>query len=61
MPNNSKKMSKDRFQGHDYYQVDDLLTEEHKLIRDTVRAWVKQEVSPIIEEHAQNATFPNTC
>ena len=58
MPNNSKKMSKDRFQGHDYYQVDDLLTEEHKLIRDTVRAWVKQEVSPIIEEHAQNATFP---
>jgi glutaryl-CoA dehydrogenase len=54
-------MSKDRFQGHDYYQVDDLLTEEHKLIRDTVRAWVKQEVSPIIEEHAQNATFPNTC
>ncbi len=51
-------MSKDRFQGHDYYQVDDLLTEEHKLIRDTVRAWVKQEVSPIIEEHAQNATFP---
>jgi glutaryl-CoA dehydrogenase len=58
LPNNSKKMSKDRFQGHDYYQVDDLLTEEHKLIRDTVRAWVKQEVSPIIEEHAQNATFP---
>ena len=58
LPNNFKKMSKDRFQGHDYYQVDDLLTEEHKLIRDTVRAWVKQEVSPIIEEHAQNATVP---
>jgi glutaryl-CoA dehydrogenase len=51
-------MSKDRFQGHDYYQLDDLLTEEHKLIRDTVRAWVKQEVSPIIEDHAQRAAFP---
>jgi len=51
-------MSKDRFQGHDYYQLDDLLTDEHKLIRDTVRAWVKQEVSPIIEDHAQRAAFP---
>jgi glutaryl-CoA dehydrogenase len=38
--------------------LDDLLTEEHKLIRDTVRAWVKQEVSPIIEDYAQRAAFP---
>lgn len=51
-------MSKDRFQGHDYYLLDDLLTDEQKLIRDSVRAWVKQEVSPIIEDHAQKATFP---
>jgi glutaryl-CoA dehydrogenase len=51
-------MSKDRFQGHDYYQIDDLLTEEQKLIRDTVRAWVKKEVTPIIEDHAQRAVFP---
>jgi glutaryl-CoA dehydrogenase len=51
-------MSKDRFQGHDYYQIDDLLTEEQRLIRDTVRAWVKKEVTPIIEDHAQKATFP---
>jgi glutaryl-CoA dehydrogenase len=51
-------MSKDRFQGHDYYQIDDLLTEEQLLIRDTVRAWVKKEVTPIIEDHAQKATFP---
>jgi glutaryl-CoA dehydrogenase len=51
-------MSKDRFQGHDYYQIDDLLTDEQKLIRDTVRAWVKQEVTPIIEDHAQRAVFP---
>lgn len=51
-------MSKDRFQGHDYYLLDDLLTDEQKLIRDSVRAWVKQEVTPIIEDHAQKATFP---
>ncbi|MFZ4103030.1 MAG: acyl-CoA dehydrogenase family protein, partial [Sphingobacterium thalpophilum] len=42
----------------DYFLVDDLLTEEHKLIRDTVRAWVKKEVSPIIEDFAQRAEFP---
>lgn len=51
-------MSKDRFQGHDYYQIDDLLTDEQKLIRDTVRAWVKKEVTPIIEDYAQRAAFP---
>jgi len=51
-------MSKDRFQGHDYYQIDDLLTDEQKLIRDTVRAWVKKEVTPIIEDYAQRAEFP---
>lgn len=48
----------DNFQYHDYYQVDDLLTEEHKLVRDTARAWVKKEVSPIVEEACQKAEFP---
>ncbi|MBL4754633.1 MAG: acyl-CoA dehydrogenase family protein [Flavobacteriales bacterium] len=51
-------MATDQFQAPDYYNLDDLLTDEHKLIRDSVRAWVKKEVSPIIEEHAQNGTFP---
>lgn len=51
-------MYTDRFQGHDYYGLDDLLTDEQKLIRDTVRAWVKKEVSPIIEDYAQRAEFP---
>jgi glutaryl-CoA dehydrogenase len=51
-------MSKDRFQGHDYYQIDDLLTDEQKLIRDSVRAWVKKEVTPVIEGFAQRAEFP---
>ncbi|MBT8376138.1 MAG: acyl-CoA dehydrogenase family protein [Bacteroidia bacterium] len=51
-------MATDRFQGHDYYLMDDLLTEEHKLVRNSVRDWVKKEVSPIIEECCQKAEFP---
>ncbi|CAM1350649.1 MULTISPECIES: acyl-CoA dehydrogenase family protein [Tenacibaculum] len=51
-------MKPDLFQAPDYYQVDDLLTDEHKLIRDTAREWVKKNVSPIIEDAAQNAKFP---
>jgi glutaryl-CoA dehydrogenase len=51
-------MRDDRFQHPDYYQVDELLTEEQKLIRDTVRQWVKKEVTPVIEDYAQRAEFP---
>ncbi|WNM19911.1 acyl-CoA dehydrogenase family protein [Flavobacterium capsici] len=51
-------MRPDLFQAPDYYNLDDLLTEEHKLVRDSARAWVKREVSPIIEEYAQRAEFP---
>lgn len=49
----------DRFQAPDYYLLDELLTDEHKLIRDTVRAWIKKDVSPIIEEYAQKSEFPS--
>jgi len=52
-------MSKDRYEAHDYYNMDDLLTEEHKLIRDAARAWVKKEVSPIIEDYYERAEFPS--
>jgi glutaryl-CoA dehydrogenase len=52
-------MKPDLFQSPDYYLLDDLLSEEHKLVRDSARAWVKREVSPIIEEYAQKAEFPN--
>lgn len=51
-------MEKDLYQHPDYYLVDELLTEEQKLIRDTVRAFVKKEISPIIEDYAQRAAFP---
>ncbi len=51
-------MQKDLYQHPDYYLMDELLTDEHKLIRDSVRAYVKKEISPIIEEYAQKAEFP---
>jgi len=51
-------MKPDLFQAPDYYNLDDLLTEEHKLVRESARAWVKREVSPIIEDFAQRAEFP---
>jgi glutaryl-CoA dehydrogenase len=51
-------MRPDLFQSPDYYLLDDLLSDEHKLVRDAARAWVKKEVSPIIEEYAQRAEFP---
>ena len=48
----------DLFQAPDYFQLDDLLTEEHKLVRDAAREWVKREVSPIIEDACEKAEFP---
>src|SRR5437764_15386322 len=51
-------MVQDLFQSPDYFMVDELLTEEHKHIRDAVRNYVKKEISPIIEDYAQRAEFP---
>ncbi len=52
-------MSKtDLFESPDYYLLDELLSDEHKLIRQSVRDWVKKEVSPVIEDYAQRAEFP---
>ena len=51
-------MATDLFQSPDYYLVDELFTDEQKLIRDTVRNYVKKEISPIIEDYAQKAAFP---
>ncbi|WP_350290207.1 acyl-CoA dehydrogenase family protein [uncultured Croceitalea sp.] len=52
-------MKPDLFEAPDYYNLDDLLSEEHKLVRDAARQWVKRDVSPIIEDFAQKAEFPN--
>ena len=43
----------------DYFNIDDLLTEEHKLIRKSIRDFVKKEISPNIEKWAQDAYFPS--
>ena len=51
-------MKQDLFQAPDYYNIDELLTDEHKLIRDSAREWVKKEISPIIEDCCQKAKFP---
>ena len=51
-------MKQDLYQAPDYFKLDELLTEEHKLIRDAAREWIKKEVSPIIEEACQKAVFP---
>lgn len=51
-------MKPDLFQAPDYYLLDELLNDEHKLVRDAAREWVKREVSPIIEDYAQKAEFP---
>jgi glutaryl-CoA dehydrogenase len=51
-------MKPDLFEAPDYYNMDDLLSEEHKLVRDAARQWVKRDVSPIIEDFAQKAEFP---
>jgi glutaryl-CoA dehydrogenase len=53
-----KSLKQDLFEGVDFYQVDDLLTEEHKLIRSSIRDFVKKEISPYIEDWAQRAHFP---
>ena len=51
-------MATDLFQAPDYYNLDDLFTEEHLMVRDAARDWVKRAVSTIIEEACQKAEFP---
>jgi glutaryl-CoA dehydrogenase len=52
-------MATDQYTHPDYYNMDDMLTEEHKLIRESARQWIKKEVSPIIEDYYERAEFPN--
>src|SRR2546422_3244225 len=47
-----------RFQGVDFYDADGLLTEEERAVRDTVRAWVDDNVIPVIGEHYVAGKFP---
>ncbi|WP_126248619.1 acyl-CoA dehydrogenase family protein [Chitinophaga rhizosphaerae] len=52
-------MHQDLFQSPDYYAIDELLTDEHRLVRAAVRDWVKKEISPIIDDCCQRAEFPH--
>ncbi|MEO1050795.1 MAG: acyl-CoA dehydrogenase family protein [Bacteroidota bacterium] len=57
--NTSLKSAKtDLFESPDFYNIDDLLTEEHKLIRSSIRDFVKKEISPYIEDWCERAYFP---
>ena len=53
-----KSLKQDVYEHPDFYQIDSLLTEEHKLIRSSIRDFVKREISPYIEDWAQCAHFP---
>lgn len=57
---NTKSSFYDDFESPDFYDIDSLLTEEHILVRSAMRDFVKQEITPFIEEWAQNSTFPIT-
>jgi len=54
-----KKRDMDRYEAHDYYLMDEFLSDEQKLMRDSLRQWLKQEVSPIIEEYYERSEFPH--
>ena len=51
-------MKTDQYTHPDYYDLDELYSDEHKLVRDAARAWVKKEVSPIIDDCYEKAVFP---
>jgi len=55
---NIKSAFQDPFESPDFYEIDDLLTEEHKLIRSSFRDFAKREISPYIEEWNQQCIFP---
>ena len=52
-------MKKDNFKSPDFYSIDTLFNEEQLLVRNAVREWVKENVSPIIEECALSGSFPD--
>ncbi|MAE85625.1 MAG: acyl-CoA dehydrogenase [Flammeovirgaceae bacterium] len=54
----AKRNFVDDFESPDFYQIDDLLTEEHKLIRSSIRDFVKKEITPYVEGWAEQNHFP---
>jgi glutaryl-CoA dehydrogenase len=58
VPKSKKSLKQDTFEHPDFYALDDLLTEEHKLVRTAIRDFVKREITPYVEDWAQRAYFP---
>lgn len=56
----TKSTIRDHFESPDLYLIDDLLTDEHKLIRSSMRDFVKKEITPFVEEWCQKAVFPDS-
>ncbi len=54
----SPRLKIDSFESPDFYQIDDLLTAEQKLVRSAMRDFVKREITPTIDDCAQRAEFP---
>ena len=52
------KHREDTYEGHDYYALNQLLSEDHLMARQAVRDWVKREVSPIIEDYSDRHSCP---
>ena len=48
----------EKFRGVDYYGIDELLTEEQRMMRDAVRDWVEAKFLPIVSQHHRDGTFP---
>ena len=48
----------EKFRGVDYYGIDELLTEEQRMMRDAVRDWVEAKFVPIVSQHHRDGTFP---
>ena len=47
------------FKGVDFYRIDDLLSDEERMVRDTVRRFVDERIIPVIDKHFEEATFPS--
>src|SRR3989304_9946451 len=46
------------FRGVDYFQIEESLSDDERIVRDTIRDFVEEKIVPMIEEHNRQATFP---
>lgn len=56
--NTHNHMSAQLYNPPDHFLVDELYTEEHKIVRQATRDWVNRSVKPVIEEYYEKAEFP---